>query len=280
MFTKLTYHWGSALRAMFVAMGGLFLLFEAYEVLTNNDLQLPFILFIFVSILAGLAYFWIDGHFLAGYLKNEVTISSNSFDTNIVIKYGDYFKQQGWKAVAVGDFFDSQVDDDLVSSNSLHGRIIKTFWPDDSCGWQEQVHESLKNVSASTVQRATGNTKRFPIGTTACAISNCNKFLFVALGKTNKVDNVTSAGVADLIHAVRGLLCKARSVCSNEPLIIPLMGSGLARVNLKNAILVDLILAAIFEETKQGKITGLITIVLPYEKENKINLAAISRDWK
>jgi hypothetical protein len=58
------------------------------------------------------------------------------------------------------------------------------------------------------------------------------------------------------------------------------MGSGLARVGIKNAILVDLLLVAIFEESQASKVTDSITIVLPLEKKPEIDLGAISRDWK
>ena len=88
------------------------------------------------------------------------------------------------------------------------------------------------------------------------------------------------ASAAALVIAIRGMLQRARAVCSNEPLYIPLMGSGLARVGIKNAILVDLILAAIFEESQQSKVTESISIILRDEKYSEVNLGAISRDWK
>ena len=57
------------------------------------------------------------------------------------------------------------------------------------------------------------------------------------------------------------------------------MGSGLSRVGIKNLILVYIILAAIFEETKQSKITEKITIVLPWEQAKEINLVNFKKDW-
>ena len=194
--------------------------------------------------------------------------------------FGYLFEKKGWMAIGVNDFFDSVVDDDLVSSNSLHGHVIRTYWADDSSAWQEQVDNSLDGIKSKKSKRDKGNTKRFPIGTTANAEVDGQKFLFVALGKTKKADNVVNARAESLICAVRGMLKRARVVCSNEPLCIPLMGSGLARVGIKNAILVDLILAAIFEESQQSKVTDSITIILPNEKFSEINLGAIQRDWK
>ena len=57
------------------------------------------------------------------------------------------------------------------------------------------------------------------------------------------------------------------------------MGSGLSRVGIKNNILVDLILTAIFEETKNNKVTSEIRIVLPKEKASEINLGSLQKEW-
>lgn len=75
------------------------------------------------------------------------------------------------------------------------------------------------------------------------------------------------------------MLSKARSVCAEQPLIVPLMGSGLSRVGIKSSILINIILAVLFEETKRSKITDSIVLVLPKDKLNEINLGAVVRDW-
>lgn len=273
-------HWVLILRSILIATGALWLPLEAYEGLSNDDVKLSFLCFIAFSVVIGVAFFWIDGRFISGFLRKEVTIKCNSFDSTLIVKFGDLFEQDGWKAIGVNDFFDSVVDEDLVSSNSLHGHVINTYWPNDSEGWQEQVDKSLKGEKFKKCKRDKGNKRRFPIGTTATAKADDQKFLFVALSRTNKKNNVVAASSERLICAIRGMLKEARVVCSNEALQIPLMGSGLGRVGIKNAILVDLILAAIFEETKILKVTNSITIVLPEEKSSEINLGAITRDWE
>ena len=261
-------------------MGALWLPIEAYVGLSITDLLIPFWAFLLASVVIGTGLFFVDGHFATGFLKREIIISSNSFDPTVVVKFGDLFKQNGWKAVAVNNFFDSIVDDDLVSQSSLHGQVITEFWFGNSTKWQNQVNEDLKTLKFEEVGRLKSNTKKFPVGTTAKASSKEHNFLFVALSETNINNNVAYATAESLMRAVRGLLAKARSVCSNQPLNIPLMGSGLSRVGIKNAILVDLILTAIFEETKQSKVTSSIIIILPKEKRRDINLGAISRDWR
>jgi Domain of unknown function (DUF6430) len=267
------------LKSFFGASGVIFLPIESYEVVSDQNIVFPFGAFLGSAAVLGSVFYFLDGYFLSGFLKKRVAIKNHGFDTKIFIEFGDLFSKQGWKAIATSDFFDSHVDEDLVSSKSLHGHSIKTFWPNNRDDWQKQINSSLKGLDSKKEIRSKGNAKRYQIGTTAVATTTDQKFLFVALGKADIFNNVTTASAESLVCAVRGMLKKARAVCSYEPLSIPLMGSGLARVGIKSSVLVDLILAAIHEESKLGKITGVISIVLPPEKENEINLKNYERSW-
>ncbi|WP_412050266.1 macro domain-containing protein [Hoeflea sp. Naph1] len=272
-------HWLPIVRSILIAMGLLWLPIEAFEGLSNSDVNIPYGCFVALSVVVGIGFYFLDGHYLTGFLKKRIEIKSHGFDTKIFIEFADLFAQEGWKAVGVNDFFDSNVDEDLVSSKSLHGHVIKTYWPNERQDWQKQINASLKNERPTKENRPKGNDRRFPIGTTGCATVGNNKFLFVALGRTDASNNVTTASAETLICAIRGMLTKARAVCSYEPLSIPLMGSGLARIGIKASVLVDLILAAVLEETKQAKVTGRITIILPKDKEEEINLQSYARNW-
>ena len=120
---------------------------------------------------------------------------------------------------------------------------------------------------------------RYPIGTTVRACTDSQKFLFVALGRTNADNNVTSANAEMLIRAIRGMVVEARAACSMEPLVIPLMGSGLSRVGIKNSVIMDLIITAVLEESRQSRVTGEIKIVLSPDKAHDINLKNHIRNW-
>jgi hypothetical protein len=264
---------------LLAAFGAIFLPLEAYEVLNNGDISMPLWVFLLVAIVPGFVVFLVDGFFIGGYLKREVVIPIPSSDTKLILKFGDLFEEQGWKAIGVNDFFDSIVDEDLVSSKSLHGYVLNTHWNGNRDDWQKQVAVSLRGKSPNKEARSKGNKLRYPVGTTARASANDLNFLFVALGETNLANNITSANAEMLIHAVRGMVAEARAACSMEPLVIPLMGSGLARVGIKNSVLVDLIVTAILEESRIGRVTGEIKIILPKDKTNHINLKNHVRNW-
>ena len=272
-------HWREFLRSLLWAFGAIFLPLEAYEVLKNGDITLSLPGFLAVALIPGAVVFFVDGYLIGGFLRREVTIPNPTNDTKIRVKFGNIFEEEGWKAIGANDFFDSIVDEDLISSKSLHGHVLSTYWHDDRENWKSQITASLRDAQGTIESRSRGNRIRYPIGTTARACTADQKFLFVALGKTNPANNVTSATAETLIKAVRGMAAEARAACSMEPLSIPLMGSGLSRVGIKNSALVDLIITAVLEEGRHGRITGEINIVLPEAKAHEINLKNHVRNW-
>ena len=266
-------------RSVFATLGLFWLVIEPIIGLTGKSIDLTYWQLFGWSAAFGIIWLIIDGIWFSGFLKHSIEIKSNGFDTRIVIKFGDIFQEEGWRAIAVNDFFDSIVDDRFVSSKSLHGILLQKYWAGNIDDWNRQVDQQLTDTPFSSEDRSEGNQKRFTLGTTAAVRKDGNKFLCVALSRTDISNQEAKASSSDLHQAVRGLLQKARSVCGDEPLSIPLMGSGLSRVGIKNNILVDLILTAIFEETKNNKVTSEIRIVLPKDKASEINLASLQKDW-
>src|SRR5690554_3636916 len=266
-------------RSVFATLGMFWLIIEPIIGLTGKSIDLTYWQLFGWSAAFGIIWLIIDGIWFSGFLKHSIEIKSNGFDTRIVIKFGDIFQEEGWRAIAVNDFFDSIVDDRFVSSKSLHGILLQKYWAGNIDDWNRQVDQQLTDTPFSSEDRSEGNQKRFTLGTTAAVRKDGNKFLCVALSRTDISNQEAKASSSDLHQAVRGLLQKARSVCGGEPLSIPLMGSGLSRVGIKNNILVDLILTAIFEETKNNKVTSEIRIVLPKDKASEINLASLQKDW-
>jgi Domain of unknown function (DUF6430) len=273
-------HWVSIVSSILAGMGVVFLFVESYEVVTNNDLDLSFCEFIILSIACGLAYFLVDGTFISGFLKKEIELPHHIFSgETVVVKFGDFFEEPGWKSLAVNDFFDDQVDDIIISRSSLHGKVIDRFWKDDIEDLRSQLDVNLREYKPRRSPRTVGKSLRYPIGSTAVVQKESERFILVALGDTDYKSQETVADSSDLIVAVRNLLKTARTVCSGETLIIPLLGSGLARVGIPDQAITHIILTAVFEESREAKVTERICLVLPYDRRSKINLLQIVQQW-
>lgn len=273
------------IQSLLAAFGAVWLVLEAYYGLTNTapDSRIGFWGFLIISLALGAAWFLMDGLFFAGHLKRSIEIRSNAFDTTVKILFADLFNQDGWKAISVNEFFDSTVDEAHVAQNSLHGKMLKTYWGGNTDDWDQQVAKDVNNIQSVTLEperSAPGKPNKYPIGTTAKASINSQDFLCVAIASTDTETLQASASSDDLNKALRGLLTKARITCSGRPLNIPLVGSGLARTGIKPNIIVDLILLAIFEESKKRKITNEIRIILPKNMRKIIDLSTIQKDWR
>lgn len=273
-------HLGESLLS---GLGLISLLIGAYYTLNpaDND-RISFSIFVLLGLMIGAIWFVINGYLIVGYLKRSILVTSNAFDTQITVLFGDVFGQTGLKAISVNEYFDSAVDGKHVATNTLHGSMLTRFWPGNVSDWDDQVTKELEGIASIqsiTARNQPGKKKKYEIGTTVSVSAKNEHFLCVALSKTDTNSLQASASSDDLHHAMRGLLSKARTECGDKTLNIPLLGSGLARTGIKPNIIVDLIMLAIFEESKKQKITGKIRVVLPKEMRNRIDLYAIQRDW-
>ncbi|AKB19627.1 macro domain-containing protein [Methanosarcina sp. WWM596] len=261
-------------------IGVIWLFVEMYNGLMPLSINCSVWCLISIALICSILWFLFDGYFIGGSLKQTIVVNSNAFDTKVIIKFSDLFKQEGWKTIPVNEFFDSIVDDKHVSSKSLHGILLKNYWNQNTEDWDQQINSSLSDKDLiEKVSRNSGKLNRYKIGATAIAKKDDNNFLCVALTKTDINTLQASAGPIELYQALTGLLIKAREVCSGSSLNIPLLGSGLSRTGIKANIIVDLILMAIFEESKKSKITEEIRIILPTNKRKDIDINTIHKNW-
>lgn len=256
---------------------------EAHNALeTAHPWEITFWILILIGAIIGVAWFFINGFSVQGFLKSHIVIKSNAIQSEINIYFGDIFKSKGCIAVGVNDFFDSLVDDSHISSNSLHGKMLKKFWSANTIEWDRKVAQQLESVTEVENVERNSNAKnnRYDIGTSVYVTSNNHKFICTALSKTNIESLECSVTLTEFSLAIRELLKKARSVCSGHPLNLPLLGSGLSRSGIKENIIINIILLAIFELSKEKKITDTINIILPENKKKDISLKNIMEDWQ
>lgn len=273
-------NWARLFKNFFISSGSIFLILESYEVLSNTDVFVSFNLFVVLSVFLTIVVFVFDGFVITGFYLNKVELFQNNFGTKVVIEFGDMFEYgDGWKVIGVNDFFDSKVDEKIISSSTLHGYVINNFWKNRESELDKKLKEALSEFKHIDEKRVQGKTKRYPIGTAVNVEAGNENFIFVALARTSVEDSLTAANAEDIISAVRGALRKARVVCANQPLVLPLLGSGLARVGIANKVLLDLIICGIFEEIKLGKISDVITIVIHPNKRDEFDLLGITKKW-
>ena len=230
--------------------------------------------------------FLIDGWFVSGFLKQRIKLSISEGAVSLTIGFGDLFAMKGLKVIPVNSFFDSLVNESVVAASTLHGKMIERFFAGCPGEFDSQISQSLSHQRVSPVSKCTridnkGKTEEYETGTAAIArTSRGESFLCVALAKTDSQNNQASASLPDVYASVRGALALARSAGNGQPVVFPLLGTGLSRTGLSPMFLLNLMIQGVILENRKQKVTNEIRIVLhPSMKEN-INLACVENEWR
>lgn len=212
------------------------------------------------------------------YQPKRISFKVNTSDTRINVYYGDIFKQKGYIAISVNEFFDSKIGLP-VSPKSLHGIVINDFFGGHPDAFDRAILEQIESKKIEIVERSEGKNIRYPIGTTAAINANEHKFFLFALCNTDLETHKASTNLPTMINALNGLFDKARTNTGGESLILPLVGSGISGVGLPATQLLQLMILTIIDETKRSQICKEIDIVLHEDRFDEIDLELIKRQW-
>lgn len=258
--------------SIFLAYSAMWTLIESFSFF-NPSLKIQgvrsYLILVIISVIVGL---W------RIYQPRKISIKINTSDTTLNIYYGDIFKAEGYIAIAVNEFFDSELGDP-VSEKSLHGMVIKSYFGGHPESFDKAISNDLINCRYEEVKRNRGNTKKFPIGTTAKITANDKKFLLFALCHTDIESLKASSDLATLVSALNGLFAKARNCTGGESLIIPLVGSGISGVGLPATQLLQLIVLTVIDETKRKQICKQIDLVIHESRFEEIDIETIKTQW-
>ncbi len=180
--------------------------------------------------------------------SNQVCIGESSTKNSVYVKYGDMYSPDivekdynGKRAivVSVNRCFDTIVDNHLVSHNTQHGQVFQKLY--DS---QRFTPDSLNRTISDIIRRDTayidltieekpkGNLKRFEVGTTVnLQIDDNLSYYLLGLSYFDRHLNAHTSK-ADFALAVQKLIEFCNQNSQGNPVILPLLGSGLSRTKI------------------------------------------------
>jgi hypothetical protein len=226
---------------------------------------------VMISVVYGLRKVW---------KPSKIAIDVAHTNTCIIVLFGDLFQQNGIRAIAVNDFFDSKLGKP-VSENSLHGIFLNKCFGGYPEPFDKQIRANLIDIDPSdVVERDEGKTKRYAIGTTALLNAEQDRYIAVALTQTDISTSKVSADVTMMWVALHNLWQRARIECGGVPLNVPLIGSGLSGLGLPTRDLLNLIILSAITETKEKPVTNVIRIVLTRDRYDELDLRDVKTHWE
>lgn len=209
--------------------------------------------------------------------KIEIQIAHTN--TVIEVLFGDLFEQNGLRAIAVNEFFDSKLGRP-VSDKSVHGIFLQKCFGGQPESFDTQVDKQLNEVECREVIKIEGKSKSFPVGSTVLIDVNQDRYIAFALAKSDPETCKAYSDVNMMWDALHKLWQRARIESGGHDINLPLVGSGLSGIGLPTRDLLNLIILSAITETKAKEVTKRIRIVLHHDRFDELDLRDVHRHWE
>lgn len=201
-------------------------------------------------------------------------------DVLLSVVVGDLFAQDTHIAVGFSDTFDTSIADDrVIHSSSVQAQFLQRVFAGNQHRLDHQLTAALSSISPvraeSRSDKPYGKLARYPIGTVAVLGEPRRLTFALAYGRMGN-DLVVRAPVEDLWHCFNQLWEAVYRHGQRGPLSIPLMGSGLARVDsLDRENLLRLILLSFVSYSRLRLACHELRIVIRPEDVGRVDLVSL-----
>ena len=202
---------------------------------------------------------------------SKVSLNINGSDLDV--KVGDIFEEDGFKVIAFNEYFDTQVDDIIIAESTLNGIFIKkklgvTLSEFDD--YIEKELDSLDLVLEVNENRKMGKKKKYPLGT----ICKYNEYFLTALTKFDD-KNKAEILLKDYVNFLMNFWNEVDRLYAGKSVAVPLLGSGQTRIKDKIDISDQELLEILIWSFKISRIKfnypAKVSIIIHSSKKDKIN---------
>lgn len=208
----------------------------------------------------------------------EISLKINS--STIEIKKGNIFSEEGFKIIAFNEFYDTQVDDILISKNTINGKYIKKYCHDIS--ELDKIIESDTHACQHIIEicdRKIGKTKKYKLGT----IIKNNDFFLLAFTHFDS-ENRAFLEMKDYITCLMNMWNECDILYGGTTIILPLLGSGITRFhryeNITDQELIEIIIWTFQVSHVRFKYSSKLKIILTEDSLERINLYNIKNRFE
>ena len=241
---------------------------------------------IFVDIPAGLKL-WAGLAFLAmlaliyvatwRWSNNLNGIDINVEGSDVSIKTGNIFQQSGLKAIAFNEYFDTQVDNNIIGESSLNGVFIQKHLGVPASALDRHIEGYAfddSEILGENETRKSGKKKKYQIGT----ICLYGDYLLTAFSKFDE-NNKASLTMPEYLEFLINFWDKVNNVYAQKSVSTTIFGSGITRIKghkeISDEDLLKIMLWTFRISEMRFKYPARLTIVIHPGKIDQINLLDI-----
>jgi hypothetical protein len=207
---------------------------------------------------------------ILGRAKSKVELKITD-KIDLKVYYDDLFSQEGIIVIPVNEYFDTLVDEKIVSSSTLHGQFVKKVFGGNIEELENKILKELQNYTEKAeVVREKGNCKKYELGTTISINKDGKDYFLVAFTRFNDLNKAESFNT-DYQNTIKLLLDYIHNNSQGKNVNIPLVGAGQSGINMTKQKLLEYLLFSI-KIHDYLTVSGSINVVINKELQETVNL--------
>lgn len=209
------------------------------------------------------------------YKANKLTNINIDIDgSSVNIKCGDLFSEKGLKTIPFNEYFDTVVDDKIISNKSLNGIFINRFFKSKVDVLDNFITENSdkSDIINDHYPRARGGKNvKFELST----LFVYDDFIITAFSKFDEHNRATLS-MPEYIEFLINFWDRVNRIYAQKNVSVPIFGSGITRLkehkNISDEDLLKIMLWTFKLSEMKFKHPAKLTIVIHEEKIGQINL--------
>lgn len=165
--------------------------------------------------------------------KTHISLKIND-QFRLTIEKGNVFDKKGIIVIPVNEYFDTHVGDGIISPGSVHGKFIKEVFAGRVGELDRKIEEALAEAGEHPIgqipNRVNAKSKKYELGTCVEIHENGNVYVFIALTHFDD-NNHAFLNRLDYSNVIDKLIEHLKRLQTEQPVYMPLIGSGLARLH-------------------------------------------------
>lgn len=197
-------------------------------------------------------------------------------DISIEVIISDLFSIEGQKIISTNTTFDTETENGLIAKNSLQGQFAKKYFPENIKKLDQEIEQALDARNYSSVENPLRKDKLYKIGTVAKIMVRQEIFYLLAIGSLNK-NGTAQTSLSSIRTALDKLWDFISSEGENDPVIVPLLGTGRGRITTSRKKMIEIHAQSFINASKDKTFSNkLIITIWPDDAKNfEINLLEI-----
>ncbi|MEV0941751.1 macro domain-containing protein [Micromonospora wenchangensis] len=213
------------------------------------------------------------------YPRSRIEREFSRPDTTVRIQVGDLFEQDTHLVVGFTDTFDTSVTNDrIISSAALQGQLLHRRYGDDQRRLDRELAAALRRIRPVMTEppgSKAGKRTRYPIGTIA-VVGTPGQHIFATAYSRLGNDLVPRSSVDDIWVSLNRLWAAVYERAERRPLSLPIIGSGLARIDeLDRESLLKLILISFLARSREMPICRELRVIIHPDDLHSVDLLEV-----